>query len=84
MRAWLKTHKTLAVLLGLVVVWIVFRLLSGQRLTSGGHSSPADAISYGWSVFPAGITGWLEVSPDGKTNYMHDTGWTGDPFTTAG
>jgi hypothetical protein len=77
---WLKTHKTMTAVLALVVVWIVYRTISGKGITSSGHASPEDAISYGWAVFPAGSTGWLEVSPDGNKRYMHDTGWTGDPY----
>jgi hypothetical protein len=74
---WLATHKAASVLLALLLLWL-YRLIWGK--TSAGHASPEDAISYGWSVYPAGIGGWLEVSPDGQTQYLHESGWTGDPF----
>lgn len=79
-QAWLKKHPGALALGVIALAWIVYRMVSGQAVTSSGHSSPEDAISYGWTVFPAGITGWLEVSPDGKTQYLHDTGWKGDPY----
>ena len=82
MKAWLKKHRTLAIVLGVALVWVVYRVVTGLSVTSAGHASPADAISYGWSVYQAGITGWKEVSPDGKTQYLHDTGWVGDPYQT--
>ena len=80
MKAWVTQHKGIAIVGGLAVLWLVYRLWKGLSLTSAGHASPEDAISYGWSVYQAGITGWKEVSPDGKTVYDHSTGWTGDPF----
>ena len=83
MKTWFKAHKGLAIVLGLAIAWIVYRVMQGLSVTSAGHGSPKDAISYGWSVSQAGITGWLEVSPDGKTQYMHNTGWAGDPYATA-
>ena len=83
MPKWLKDHKGLAIVVGLLLVWIVYRMVKGLSVTSAGHASPQDAISYGWSVYQAGITGWSEVSPDGKTTYMHETGWTGDPYKAA-
>jgi len=61
----------------------VYRVISGLSMTSPGHASPEDAISYGWAVYPAGVSGWKEVSPDGKIEYWHETGWTGDPFSTS-
>lgn len=83
MKTWLKNHTAIAVVGGLVLAWIVYRIFQGLSLTSAGHASPADAISYGWSVYQAGLTGWKEVSPDGKTTYDHETGWTGDPYQGA-
>ena len=82
MKAWLKDHTGLAIVFGLLVAWIVYRVAKGLSVTSAGHASPQDAISYGWSVDQAGITGWMEVSPDGQTSYMHETGWAGDPYKT--
>lgn len=79
---WLKAHKGLVIALALLVAWIIYRKIRGLSLISGGHVSPADAIAYGWSVYPRGITGWLEVSPDDKIQYEHDTGWAGDPYST--
>ena len=81
MKAWLQTHKGLAIALGLAAAVILYRLFKGSA--SAGHTSPQDAISYGWSVSQAGITGWLEVSPDGQTQYLHNTGWVGDPYQTS-
>ncbi len=80
MKAWLKAHTALAIVLGLAAAWIAYRAMKGAA--SAGHTSPQDAISYGWSVYQAGVTGWLEVSPDGKTQFMHNTGWVGDPYAT--
>jgi hypothetical protein len=77
---WLKGRKAIAILLAVALVWIVYRIFRG--VGAYGHVSPADAIASGWTVYQAGITGWLEVAPDGKTNYMHDSGWTVDPYTT--
>jgi hypothetical protein len=82
MKAWLKKHTVLAIALVVVLVWLIYRKASGSS-SSGGHDTPDDAISYGWAVLPAGITGWLEVSPDGKQSIMHDTGWNGDPYSKA-
>jgi hypothetical protein len=83
LKSWIAKHKAAAIVLGIVVLWIGYRLVKGMSLTSGRHANPQDAISYGWSVYQAGITGWLEVSPDGKSQYMHDTGWTSDPYGQA-
>jgi hypothetical protein len=80
MKAWLKSHMAIAVVGGLLLAWIVYRVVRGLSLTSAGHASPEDAITYGWSVYQAGITGWKEVSPDGKIVVDHDSGWNGDPF----
>ena len=81
MKAWLKAHKAIGIVLGAIVLWGIYRALSGGLLSaSSGHASPEDAISYGWSVYQAGISGWLEVSPDGTKSIMHDTGWAGDPY----
>jgi len=60
--------------------WAAYRWLAGRSLAGAGHASPEDAIAWGWSVFPAGISGWYEVSPDGGTRVMHASGWTGDPY----
>jgi hypothetical protein len=64
-----------AAALGGVLVW---KFLAR---TKEGHASPEDAIAAGWMVRPAGITGWQEESPDGQKSYLHETGWSGDPFT---
>lgn len=81
MNKWLKAHQGLAIALGLAAAVILYQMFKGSA--SAGHASPQDAISYGWSVYQAGTTGWLEVSPDGKTQYMHDTGWVADPYATS-
>lgn len=79
MKTWIQTHKGLAIALGLVALWLMSRAL--RPSASPGHASPDDAMAAGWSVYPAGITGWLETSPDGLTAIMHDTGWTVAPWT---
>jgi hypothetical protein len=83
MKAWFKSHKILTGAIAVAVLWILYRVTRGLSLTSPGHSSPEDAISFEWSVYQAGITGWLEVSPDSKTSIMHNTGWAGDPYKSA-
>jgi hypothetical protein len=67
--------------LAIPLAYVLYRVATGRKPFSAGHSTPADAISYGWAVSQAGITGWLETSPDGATNVMHDTGWS-DPYKT--
>jgi hypothetical protein len=79
----IRSHKTLAIVLAIAVAWIIYRVSKGLAVLSAGHSSPEDAISYGWAVTQAGITGWHEVSPDGSQSIMHDTGWTQNPYTNA-
>jgi hypothetical protein len=74
-----KAHKYVTAALAVLVLFWLWRRVRGESLT-GGHTSPDDAIAAGWSVYQAGITGWLEESPDGKTSYLHDTGWTGSPY----
>jgi hypothetical protein len=81
---WLRAHKWLALVVALALVWIVYRVIRGLSITGAGHASPEDAIAEGWMVYPAGITGWFETSPDGSQSIMHDTGWNGDPFGKAG
>lgn len=80
MKAWIKGHKVIVVVIALALGWVVYRVSKGLALVSSGHASPDDAIAYGWVVYQRGITGWLEVSPDGKTSIAHDTGWNGDPY----
>jgi hypothetical protein len=82
-KAWAAANKAIAIVVGLLLLLILYRLARGLGGSYGGHSSPEDAIASGWVVYQAGITGWLEVSPDGKQSIMHNTGWTGDPFKTA-
>jgi hypothetical protein len=76
--AWLRAHWLAALAILLLAAWIVYRVAKSPSFA--GHASPEDAISYGWSVFPAGIGGWLEVSPDESKSILHETGWSGDPF----
>lgn len=80
MKTWIRSHTVLALAVALLLAWAIFRATGRTR---NGHASPEDAIAAGWMVYPAGITGWLEVSPDGQTSIMHDTGWNGDPFAHA-
>lgn len=82
MKAWLKSHDLLTVAMLLAIGWILYRKATGKSLVHAGHASPADAISYGWAVAQAGVTGWQETSPDGSQVIMHDTGWS-DPYATA-
>ena len=82
MKALLKKHKLVVMVAAGALAYVLYRLATGRNPLGAGHRSPADAISYGWAVSQAGITGWLEVSPDGATQVMHDTGWTSDPYKT--
>ena len=77
---WLTARTLFFVFLVGAIAYAAWRLATGRSLTGPGHATPADAISYGWAVSPAGITGWLEVSPDGTQRIMHDTGYTLDPY----
>ena len=79
MRAWIKSHDMFSLILLIAIAWIVYRKATGKSLIHAGHATPADAISYGWAVVQAGITGWQETSPDGSKVIMHDTGWE-DPY----
>lgn len=76
-----QTKSVAAVLAALVVLWLLYRIFRGSG--AGGHATPSDAIAAGWMVYQAGITGWLETSPDGRQQIMHNAGWTGDPFSRA-
>ena len=77
---WLKAHKLIVgAALALVLLWI---FVWKKRVV--GHRTPEEAIAEGWMVWQAGITGWKEESPDGKTSIYHDEGWTGSPFAYAG
>lgn len=71
--------KTLRAHWLLVLIAIAVGVYWYASRTSGhdtpGHNSPYAARDDGWEVDQAGITGWLEVSPDGKTSVMHNTGW---------
>jgi hypothetical protein len=78
----LRAHPLIAAALGLGLAYVLYRWATGRSPLGAGHTTPADAISYGWVVVQAGITGWLETSPDGATNVMHDTGWS-DPYKAA-
>lgn len=81
---WLKSHWMVAAIAIAVLGWTLFRWATGRQATSAAHRTPEDAIAAGWMVYQAGLTGWLEVSPDDTQRFMHDTGWTGDPFAHAG
>jgi hypothetical protein len=81
LKAWIWGHKLIAAAIAVLVVgWILHRLAGSGR---GGHTTVAEAIAAGWTVYPAGITGWKEVGPDGTTEVWHMTGWTADPSATA-
>jgi hypothetical protein len=56
-----------------VAAWLMLR---GGSSATAGHSTPADAMSYGWAVYPRGITGWREIGPNGEI-VDHDTGGEG-------
>ena len=75
LTTYLKAHG-LAVALMLTAAYVVWRMVSGKAIVGPGHSTPADARSWGWAVYQAGITGWEEHGPGGET-VMHDTGWDG-------
>lgn len=66
-----------------LLIWLMWRkpAAAAGASSEGGHSSPEEAITYGWMVDPSGIGGWLETSPDGSQSIRHASGWTGDPFT---
>jgi hypothetical protein len=83
LAVWAKGHRALVLVLFVVVGWVIYRWASGKQVAGAGHSTPADAISYGWVVYQAGITGWMETSPDGSQAIYHDTGWTGSPYAVA-
>lgn len=74
LKAWVLAHKLIAAAIAVLVVgWILHRASGAGR---GGHATPAEAIAAGWTVYPAGISGWKEVSPDEKTEFWHMTGWS--------
>jgi hypothetical protein len=83
MRSWLPwlRNNWYSVLLAVAGAWVLWRVVHGRSIVGAGHISPEDAIADGWTVWQAGMTGWLEDSPDGTQHVMHDTGWTGDPYT---
>ena len=80
---WARAHRLAAAAVLTLAIWILYRWHAGKALFSSGHATPADAIASGWVVEQAGITGWLETSPDGASNIMHDTGWS-DPYKGTG
>lgn len=77
-----KARDWLTIAIVLIIAWLIYRRGAGKALYGPGHATPEDAISYGWAVLQAGITGWQETSPDGSQVIMHTTGWTGDPYTS--
>ena len=80
-KAWIWGHKLIAAAIAVLVVgWILHRLSGAGR---GGHATISEARDAGWETYPAGITGWKEVGPDGKTEFWHMTGWIPESSTTA-
>jgi len=77
----IRKYNLISLALGAAVLYVAYRYFTGRAPLGAGHLTPADAISYGWAVSQAGLTGWLETSPDGATNVMHDTGWE-NPYAT--
>jgi hypothetical protein len=80
--SWVKSHK-IVVAAAVLALYLLYRWRAGLNLLSTGHATPADAIAAGYMVYPAGVTGWKEVDPDGKREVWHDTGWV-NPFTGVG
>jgi hypothetical protein len=54
------------------LLWLYLRKSSATQ----GHATPAEAMSYGWAVYPRGVTGWQEHGPNGEI-VDHDTGGEG-------
>jgi hypothetical protein len=80
---WARGHELLAAVAGVLLGYLAWRWYKGRNLLSAGHPTTFDAIADGWMVYPAGVTGWKETSPDGKSEVWHDTGWI-DPFGSKG
>lgn len=80
LKSWISAHKLIAAAIAVLVVGFILHRLAGAG--RGGHSTVAEAMAAGWTVYPAGISGWKEVSPDESQVFWHMTGWS-DPFATA-